>query len=200
MTKELNLKLIVTVLLSLFFCSANGQNQKRKVIEELTLPILGYEHTDQHTEIVPINGELVLELVYWDISQDPDSNDYTLYLTGYSDSSRSSIIFDSHLRGTSLNKVRRGQWEKGSRYEEDQTPHDNGIIHMICLTVNDLWETRCALNDKGQIVLVRGRLNDKGQIKQNHAEFIYLDGGVKTWNKLVEFLRNAHSHNIGKPQ
>lgn len=194
MTKELNLKLFITVLLSLFICSATWA--KRNVIEELSLPIDAYQHTDQHTESLPISGELVLTLEYWDHFTNPDNNNYTLRINGYSNSSRSvdSRIFDSHLPGTSPNNVQRGQWRNATWKEMKELSGE--FTHIIYLTINDLWETRCGFTHDGHIILTYGRLTDKGQL--NHAKLIHVKGGVETWNKLVRFLRNAHSHNIGK--
>ena len=194
MTKKLNLKFFLTLLLSLFICSATWA--KRKVVEELVLAIHGYAKPDQKTVPLLTPGELVLTLSYWDTFSTPDNNNYSLDINGYSDSSRSNdhTVFHSHISGASPKNVRRGDWNNAAWWE-GQEPSG---MKAISFTINEVWDTRFVLDPTGHIVVTYGRLNDEGRIV--HAKSVIIRrGGEEIWNKLEKFLRNAHNHNIGEP-
>lgn len=194
MPKKLNLRFFLILSLSLSVYTATWA--KKNVVAELTLPILAYKHSDQPAIPLSDPGELVLTLEYWDTFKYPDNNSYSLKLRGYSNSSRSInyAIFNSHLPGASPTDVKRGQWNNATWSERQASSGE--FTHVIWLTLNNLWETRCGFTHDGHIIITYGRLTDNGAL--NNTKLIFVDGGVETWNKLVNFLRNAHNHNIGK--
>lgn len=50
--------------------------------------------------------------------------------------------------------------------------------------------------DIGKIIITYGKLNE--ELSLDMGKSVILEGGESNWNKLVDFLRKAYSHNIGK--
>lgn len=193
--ENLNLRFCLIALLTLFVNTPSWA--KRNVEDELTLPIDAYWDFDQDRTVYLSNpGELVLTIEYWDTFSNPANNSYSLKLHGYSNTSRSvdCTIFNSHLSGASPSDVKRNKWGNNTWCEKYNGP--NGVEHIIYLTCNNLWETRCGLFEDGNIWITYGRLTDDGSLK--YTKSIRIKGGIETWNKLAQFLRKAHSFNIGK--
>lgn len=186
-------KIFCFFLLACFFCLQ--ARSEIITVDEISLPITAYKDKETgQVEILSPQGELVVELRYADSWDDPDMNNYSIHFRGYSDKSRQqrSSIFNSHLSGISPKDVRKNAWGKSTYRERTNI---NEMKHYVSFS-NGIWETRISYNDSGNIVLSYGRLLPDGSLDSTYA--ITLAGGDSNWDKLLKFLRKAHSHYIGK--
>lgn len=192
----MNRRLFFTFLLICISCF--GIFAKRVVVDELSLPIDAYmtEADDKKIKLNPY-GELVVRLVYWDTFSNSNNNNYTIEFKGYPDASRSTLptLFNSDLTGRSQKEVNQNSW--GNTYYYERTDYDDSIKHFIAFS-NGTWTTRIALFYDGHIGLTYGRKTDAGP--QEHWKGIELVVEEDTWKKLLNFVRKAHNHNIGKTQ
>ena len=192
----MNLKSFLSAILAM--CAGLTASAESYVVDQISLPVVAYAKGDDSMTALSPNGELVITVRYWDTFSNPDNNNYELQFMGYKDSSRSldQCIFNSHLRGASERDAARGRWN-GSKWKERMNDQE-GIEQIFYLTLNNLWETRVALDAIGNIIVAYGRRNSDGQIGHTGRKFLAIGGGRSSWNKLVNFLRRAHARNIGQ--
>lgn len=186
---------VIFLLYLLLWVSAPGW-AKSEEVGRISLPIRTYRNFDTGTWEKTPGGELLIVLTYWNTFSSPDNNSYSLDLYGFPDSSRdkTKTIFNSHISGSSVNEVKRNSRNRTTWYESTNT---EGCKHFIQLS-NGVWATRFVCFDDNDICVVYGRLSDDKNKIGKVTKSIFLSGGEETWRKLVNFLRNAHNHNIGR--
>lgn len=179
------------LLLSLILLSLGVQANVR-IIEELSIPIVAYnKHSDNNiTYLDPTPGELLITFSVFENSS-PNLNTYSIYCTAYSDKSKNpgSRIFKSSLNGISQYQANQNHFGRNKCIYNKS----NNYI----LISNGTWATRFAMTDKGIISVTYGRPNKSGTMDQA-VSIVLGQGQSSTWNKLVTFLLNAFSHNMGK--
>lgn len=190
----MRLKIYIVALMALL--STAYSYAEKKVIEEISFPIMEYKNSEEGWVAAP-NGEIVLQLIYWDTFKTPNLNKYSVDIRAYKDKSRNqnSRIYQSKMFGRTQSEVNRNSW--GRTYWAERRPNQDGIKHYIAYRYGQ-WDTRFGYLTDGRIFIMYGLVDESTGTRKRTDQSLRLVGGEANWNRLLSFLRKAHRLNIGK--